>query len=194
MALTRRTLLTAGGAGAALLAVGGVGLGLRPSVLRPAPSGLSVLDPTAYSVLAAVADRVAPGDDVLPPASELGVAAAVDALLATMDPLAAQELVQALHLLENALAGFLLDGRTTTFTAASPAEQDRVLEAWRTSGIAVRRKAFKALRGLCASAYFANPATYAACGYPGPPDYRGLRAADAIPDPAAPAGDPEEVP
>lgn len=187
MSLSRRTVLRYGLGGAALLAVGGVGLGLRPGVLREPKAPLRALDAVAFSVLAAVAERVAPGGQGFPAASALGVPEKVDALLASSDPGLAAEVSQALKLLENALTGLLLEGRTRPFTACSAAEQDAVLESWRTSGLLVRRQVYKALRGLCASAYYASPETYAAVGYPGPPAAL-LAAARAEDAPPAPAG------
>jgi hypothetical protein len=177
MAWTRRSFLQVGVFGAALLAVGGTGLALRPGVLRPPRRALRALDATAFSVLAAVAERVAPGSPggaPFPPASELLVAEKIDELLSTSDPAMTTELTQALLLLENALAGLVLDGRPRAFTACTPGEQDAVLEGWRTSRLHVRRQVYKALRGLCASAYYGSPEVYAAVGYPGPPDFSGV--------------------
>ena len=52
-----------------------------------------------------------------------------------------------------------------------------------------RRMAFKALHNLCSGAYWANPAVYAATGYPGPP--ANLQAPALVePDPAAVPADP----
>lgn len=173
MAWTRRSVLGVGLAGAGLLAVAGVGVALRPTVMHAPARPLKVLSPRAFSVLVAVADRVCPGTASFPKASDLGVAELVDDLLATSDPALGAELGQALLLFDNALAGLLLDGRPRTFTAAPPEEQDAVLLAWATSGLTLRRKVLKALRGLIAGAYYGHPDVYAACGYAGPPDLSG---------------------
>ena len=97
----------------------------------------------------------------------------------------------------------LLDGRATPFTLLGPAEQDAVLDDFRTSRIPIRRSVYKALRGLIAASYWGDPRLYAAAGYPGPPDYKAVmrarEAAAAPPDDAAgtedtaPAGE-EEAP
>ena len=68
-------------------------------------------------------------------------------------------------------AGSLLDGRTRPFTQLDAAGQDATLDGWRRSRISVRRTAFQALHGLCMGSYYASPETYAAVGYPGPPDF-----------------------
>lgn len=156
-------------AGAGLLALGGVGLSWQPTVMRTPSAPLRVLSPRSYSVLAAAADRICPGGNGLPAAGDLDIAGQIDALLATMHPGVGTELGQVLGLLENAAAGLLFDGNPRPFSGSAPAVQDAVLEGWRTSRLSVRRQAYKALRGLVASAYYASLATWAGVGYPGPP-------------------------
>jgi hypothetical protein len=171
MALTRRTILKYGLASATLLAAGGAGLGLQSTVERTPSQPLKALDPTEYSILAAVADRVCPSIDGQPTAADLDIAAQVDHLLSTLDPGTQAELKGVLRLLENALPGLLLDGRSTTFTAATPEAQDSTLRSWQHSRIYIRRSGYKAIRNLCAASYYADPRTYASAGYPGPPDF-----------------------
>lgn len=196
MATSRRTLLTAGIGGAALLAAGAVGLALRPGAAVSPPDLLHALTPQQYGILQAVAARICPGGPGIPTAAEIGVAARVDAQLATMHPQDVAELGQGLLLIENALVGLLLDARPTPFTRLGPAEQDAALEAFRTSRIPIRRSVFKALRGLVAASYWSDPRMYPTVGYPGPPDYASLmRARDAATDGApAPAGDAPAAP
>ncbi|MGZ3429573.1 MAG: hypothetical protein ACXVCV_23140, partial [Polyangia bacterium] len=74
-----------------------------------------------------------------------------------------------LLLLENALAGFVLDGRARPFTRLSPDAQDEVLADWRDSRLALRRSGFAALRKLTQAAWYAAPEAWADVGYPGPP-------------------------
>lgn len=169
MKLTRRAVLKFGLGGAVLLAVGGVGLALRGTVLRQPRTALRVLDEREFSILAAVADRIAPGQDGFPSAWSLQVPEKVDALLFTMHPGAGEEMKAALGLLENAAAGLLLEGRTRTFTGSSAEQQDAILASWRDGSIMVKRTAFKALNGLCAATYWSSPEIYEHVGYPGPP-------------------------
>lgn len=168
--LSRRSILKFGFAGAVVLAVGGVGLALRPTVRRSPSGWLSELDEVEYSILWAVAERICPANGAFPAASSLGVAEKIDALLATMDPGTVADTRQVLRLLENALGGLLLDGRFTTFTGSSPEAQSQVLEAMRTSRFELRRTMFKALAGLVGATYYAQPEVWPAVGYPGPPD------------------------
>ena len=168
---SRRTILKYGLAGAALLAIGGVGLGLRGTRQRRPRRSLKILTARQFSTLAAIADRISPGDAELPSAWDLEVAENVDALLATKAPADAEEFALVLDLVENALVGLVLDFRTTTFTGSSPDTQDAVLNGMRASAITARRTMYIALRGLCSAAYWGHPRAYASTGYPGPPDF-----------------------
>ncbi len=170
--VTRRSVLKFGLGGAALLAVGGVGLSLRATVMRAPRRPLQVLDEQQFSVLAAVADRVMPGDgDQLPAAWDLEVPEKIDGVLATVHPADAAEVGQLLLLLESALAGLVLDGRPRTFTGSSAEQQDAALEDWRGSRIGVRRTGFRALQKTILAAYYGSPETWEAVGYPGPPNF-----------------------
>lgn len=176
---TRRDLLKLGLFGAGLLAIGGVGLGLRPGSQAPVPPELAALEPAAFRVLVAVADRVCPATGRLPSAAEIGVAERIDAHLATLHPDDVAQLSRALLLLENGLVGLLLGGQAAPFTLRSPEAQDRTLDRWRSSRFVVLRSAFKALRALCATTYYADPRVARAVGYPAPADY-GQRHAPAL--------------
>ena len=127
-----------------------------------------------FSILVAVADRIAPAGGGFPSAEELQVAEKIDGLLARMDPAVGGEIKQVLLLLENALAGLVFDGRTKPFTRMMPEAQDDALRSWQNSRLDVRRTAYTALHGLCAAAYYASPEIYPLVGYPGPPDFRGV--------------------
>ncbi len=180
--MKRRTLLKVGLGGGVLLALGGVGLSLRgPTRNRPVPDTLRVLSDRQYLTLAAVAARVALPGEGGPTSDEVGVAAKLDQLFATMHPGDVKDIQQLLDLLDNALGGLLLGGRTQTFTGSTTAQQDEILSEWRTSGLSVRRTGYKVLAGLCAATYHADPKTYASVGYPGPPSYGNVRAAQETP-------------
>jgi hypothetical protein len=145
--------------------------------MRTPARALKVLDARTYSILAAIADRVAPGGRGLPKASDLGVAEAVDDLMSTVHPGDGAELRQVLLFIENAVTGLLFDGAASPFTARSAEEQDATLQAMRTSLVPLRRTMWKAVVGLVNGAYWAQEPTWTASRYPGPPDYgngRGL--------------------
>jgi len=88
-----------------------------------------------------------------------------------MHPADGAELLQALQVIENPVLGALLDLRFQPFSTASTASQKQTLQNWKTSRLPVRRTGYVALTGLIKSSYFSHPQTYAAVGYPGPPDY-----------------------
>ena len=169
--LSRRGLLM-GAAAASGLAVGGMAaLSWLPPRPRAARVPLRALTPESFSILAAVADRICPGGRGLPSAWGLQVPESMDALLDRKHPGDTDELVLALWLIENPVAGALLDQRAGRFSYVDAAEQDRVLARWRTSALPDRRKAFRALSGLISATYWAHPDTHAYLGYPGPPRF-----------------------
>ncbi len=169
MTPTRRGLLKLGLLGSALLGVGGVGLALQPTHARAPRVALRALDERTFSILAAVADAVCPGADGLLGAWELQVPERVDAHLDRLHPADVAELKQALLLLENGLAGLVLDGRPRAFSACDLETRSRVLARWKQSRIGVRRQAYRALVSLVSASYWTQPATFAFVGYPGPP-------------------------
>jgi hypothetical protein len=167
---SRRTLLRRGLVGGALLAVGGAGfLALRRGrrVLPPS-DGLHVFSAQEYAVLDALAHRFIGAAPGWPTVEEVGVARAVDRIAERVEPSVQAELKQLLGLFENALAGFLFGGRTAPFTALDAQAQDRVLQEWRDSRIAVRRTGYNALRTLVLAGYYQSPLTWKPLGYPGP--------------------------
>jgi len=169
MAISRRTILKYGLGGAVLLGVGGVGLSLRSSLLVTPARPLRCLSPREFSVLASVAEALLPAGDGFPSAREVEVAEQVDAALAVCHPGVIDELKQVLALLENPVAGLLLDQRPNTFTACSVARRHAVLQSWRCAKLRVLRGAFKALHGFCAASYYSSEAIQPLVGYPGVP-------------------------
>ena len=144
--------------------------------MREPTRPLKALDPLEFSILWAVADRIAPHGDGAPTASSLGIPELIDETLSKMHPVDVADLKKLLRTIESATIGLLLDGRPTPFTASSPAIQDKTLVSWRESRITLRRSGYKALHKVCTSAYWGTPATYALSGYPGPPNFsRGNR-------------------
>ncbi len=176
---SRRNLLRGGLGGAALLALGGVGLGLQSTRLGPAPTeALLVLTAEEHAILAAVARRTCPqpGPDV-PGADALGVGLLADRLLSRADPGTAADVKSVLALFENGLVGALFGERIRPFTQLEPEAQDAVLLAWRDSSVALRRTVFRALSTLVTALYYGHPSVWPGIGYPGPPDPVAFRAA-----------------
>ena len=173
--LDRRRLLQRGLLGGALLVVGGaLPLALRSTLVRRRPARpLRLLSIEEHAVFAAVAARLAPGDDAgprWPSAEALDCAGKVDALMATAHPEVGAEFRQLLRLFESAFFGLTFAGSPTPFSRCSPTAQDARLEAWRRSRLALLRSGYQALKRLAHAAYSSSPEIYALVGYAGPPD------------------------
>tara|TARA_B100000683_G_C12470442_1_gene547602 strand:+ start:701 stop:1276 length:576 start_codon:yes stop_codon:yes gene_type:complete len=183
MVSTRRSLLKKGLVGGGLLAVSGVGLSLQPGQDIPVPpQGLKILTPQNYATLMAIIPHVLPVSKGFPSTGDIQVAQRVDDLLALLHPADGAELAQALQVIENPVLGLVLDGRFRPFSVSSATEQEQTLRNWKTSRLAVRRTGYVALTGLIKSCYFSHPKTYAAVGYPGPPDYSKVASPGQLPD------------
>jgi hypothetical protein len=183
---SRRALLRSGLIGAAVLGLSGLGLALQRTKLVGAPKdGLRVLTPEQYAILTAVAARMCPpassepGKPASPGASPDGVdvALAADRLLTLVDDDVRAGVGLALDVLESSVVGALFGERTAPFTQLTAEDQDRVLMAFASSKVALRRTIYRSLSGLTGSLYFGDPRTWPSVGYPGPPSPAGLRAA-----------------
>lgn len=176
---SRRSLLKGGLAGIALVTLGGIGVAVQSSKLRPLPrGGLQMLSPEEYATLAAMADRLCPprGPN-LPSASDIDVAAMTDALFANAEDDVKKGVKLGLQIVESGLVGALFLERAKPFTQLSPEQQDRVLLLMRDSKVGVRRTLFRVFSSLTGSIYYGDPRTWASIGYPGPPDPAALRVA-----------------
>jgi hypothetical protein len=168
---TRRSVLKKGLLGGALLAFGGgLGLAFRSSKHVPLPpEGLAVLGMREYWVLDAIARRMIVPMPGFVSVDDARVAFQCDRILSRTDVTSQMELRQLLNLFESALANFVLGARVKPFSQLEPEAQDEVLHEWMTSKLAIRRTGFTALRSLVMAAYYGNPITWPAVGYPGPP-------------------------
>ncbi len=168
MNLTRRRLLLGSLAAAGAAGLTLTGIEAQGSSPRTPRAPLRVLSPRAFAALAAVAERVVPATDGLPTPWEVEVPERVDALLDAMPPGAGAELDTALRLLESPVVGLVFGGAPRPFSQLSDDAQDRVLDAWRDSRFATRRRIRKALLGLVKSAYWSDPRVDAFLGYARP--------------------------
>lgn len=166
---SRRSFLKKGLFGGLLLALGGGGyLFTRRGARVAVPSGLKVLSAAEYAVMWSIVQRFHPAHEGFPAADSINTTVAADGVISQLEPVTQEEIKQLLMLFENALPNFLFGGRTAPFTQLDPKEQDEVLEEWRDSRLTLRRTGYRALRGIALAAYYGNPATWSALGYPGP--------------------------
>lgn len=167
--MQRRTLLGLGVAGGLTLAVLGGGaawMSRTPAWHRGA------LSPAAREISLAVARAVLDGSL---PADGDRRASALDAFLvrlsaaiAGLPPATQAQLDELLSLLATAPGRRLIAGLSQAWGTASTVEVQAALQSMRRSSLALRRQAYHALRDLTQGAYFADPTTWAAMGYPGP--------------------------
>jgi hypothetical protein len=169
----RRRFLVGGLLGTALLAGAGWFAWRRPDDLTGVVGPFAVLSPSEAAILLAVARRTLPPGPKFPTPEAVHLAERVDAFLAMSHSGVQSDVKRLLSLFDSALFGLLLDGAPTRFRDDSPAGQYARLSAWSSSRIAVRRTGFRALRRLIGSSYYSSPATWAATGYPGPPELGG---------------------
>jgi len=175
--LSRRSLLKTGLMGAAVVALGSVGLALQPSRMKAPGKNLKVLNAQEYAVLAAIAERVCPAFGAgAPGATALDVAGMADALLERAEADGQEGVKLALRVFENGLTGAVFLERARPFTQLSATEQDRVLAQWRNSRLGFRRTVYRALSSLVGALYYGDERTWARIGYAGPPSPAGLRA------------------
>lgn len=165
--MRRRKLLAMGVAGGALLAV----LGSAVVLQRPVWRDGRLLD-GARLICTAIAAAVLDGS--LPEAADrrrdalAGHLVRLEAVLAGLPPHAQREVDQLLAVLDSAPGRMALTGMASEWSKASRGEVQDALARMRTSSLLMRRQAYSALRDLTHGAWFADPSTWLALGYPGP--------------------------
>jgi hypothetical protein len=96
--------------------------------------------------------------------------ARVDALVSGIPERARAELKQLLLIGELPGLRKVALGMPAAWSDLSPAQMDAVLDGWTANNDARLREAAISLRALVRMAWYSQPATWAAIGYPGPPD------------------------
>jgi hypothetical protein len=195
MGISRRTILKYGLGGASVLALGGVGLSMRQTRMFVPQVPLQVLSEREYSILSSVAETILPGTQGYPSARDVQIAERVDAALFACDDGVQSEFKQLLALLESAVAGFVLAGRSAPFSTLSYDERWKVLDSWRSARVRLFRTAFKAIHGLVTASYYSAPQVHDRIGYPGVPAWvtavrvAGLKEAAPSSSPATPSAE-----
>ena len=165
--MQRRSLLRLGLVSAAVLVVAGGAVALfQPGVQDER------LTPSGRAVFAAVGQAVLEGTLPVAPAAHAtalaGLLDRIDALVAALPAHAQDELSQLLGLLATAPGRLGLAGLSTAWGDATVTYVHAALQSMRTSSLALKQQAYLALHDIVGGAYFSDPSTWAAMGYPGP--------------------------
>ena len=169
MAIHRRTFLQVGGLAALVLAAGG---GIYRYMHPAGPLQRFVLDGEAKAAIDAIVPAMLAGSLPLEPAARAHAVSATagrvhHAILGL--PLTAQKEVQDLFgLLALAPARRALTGVAGSWTDASETQVASFLQEWRFHRLAMLQTAYHALHDLIIGSWYADPASWAAIGYPGP--------------------------
>lgn len=169
--LARRRLLQAGLAGGAVLAVAGGVAWFRRGSAPADPS--HALDRDAVPVVRAIVPAMLAG--ALPDARDDRTraidetVAGVDVAIAGLAPASRTELAQLFTLLASTIGRRVLAGVSTPWPDAPVDEVGAFLDAWQASGWSLKRSAYDALHQLVVGSWYANPRSWPAIGYPGPP-------------------------
>lgn len=167
---TRRRLVFTGAGGA--LALAGLGaFGLRQALKGPPPSGALLLSGHAGlfdAVAGVMLGPALPAEPALRSNELTRVRTEAAKLLDNLPPGTRREFASLLTLLDLAPARALL-GLTGGWEAGNAAAIAAWLQALRTSSLGVKAQIYFALHDLVYGSFYAEPATWAVSGYPGPP-------------------------
>ncbi|WP_027866093.1 hypothetical protein [Massilia alkalitolerans] len=167
MGTSRRTFLKAGGLAALALAAGG-------AFYRARYSGTPhrfALDGEARAALHAILPAILAGALPQDAGREAALTSTVDGVhqaILGLPPGTQKEVQDLFGLLALAPARRLLTGIAGGWEGAHIDEVSACLEDWRQHRLGLLRSAYHALHDLALGAWYAQPASWAAIGYPGP--------------------------
>lgn len=163
--VTRRGFLALAGGGAALTSL--ASLRAVPVAAFDAAGSTHFFASRDREILTAVVERmVATGEPGAPPVRATRTMDTIDALCAGLDPAATAPLPALVRLVE--WGPLLFDHRFARFSSLDDAGKDAALRGWMTSGLALRRIGFYALRNLALLGYWSQDETWPLIGYAGP--------------------------
>lgn len=172
VSFSRRTFIKAGAVGVGALAMAGAYEAWRLRACTNETAG--ALSPAGRALFAAMIPAfldgmVAPGDWT--PQSMSATLDLIERTVAALPSAARGELQQLACLLDQAPVRLLLAGRWSPWSSITAAEARRVLERWRFSGTPMLVSAYQALHDITYASWYAQPSSWAAIGYPGPPTF-----------------------
>lgn len=160
--MQRRTLIKTGLAGAALLAAaGGASSWWRQDPVKQQATVLHALIP-------ALLEGALPQSGAARSAAITETAQTVQQAIVRLAPSAQQELAQLFALLASTPGRRLLAGVPVPWEDTSVAQVNAFLQSWRTHRSGLMRSGYGALHDLVLGSWYAEPAHWAAIGYPGP--------------------------
>lgn len=174
MTVTRRTFIKAGLFGSGALVAAGAWEGWK---LRGCTAEAGTLSPAGRALFSAMFPALLNGvvpSDGWTPAMMPDALRRVEATIATLSPAAQAELRQLICLLDRRIGRLLLTGSSAPWAVVTPARAREILVRWRFSSMALLVSAYQALHDLALASWYAEPAHWAAIGYPGPPDLERL--------------------
>jgi hypothetical protein len=167
--MSRRTFIAAGIAGGAALAAAHWWRASRrePSI-GPVAFDAATRDVVVAIVPAMLADAL-PAEPRERAAATAATADGVWQAIAGLPSASQRELAELFSLLAFAPARVALARVSAPWPDASADEVAAFLERWRASGFTLLRSAYGALHQLVYAAWYGQPASWPAIGYPGPP-------------------------
>lgn len=167
MGTSRRTFLKAGGLAALALAAGG-------ALYRAKHTGTPhrfALDGEARAALHAIAPAILAGALPQDGGREAALGGAIEGVhqaILGLPPAVQKEVQDLFGLLALAPARRLLTGIAGGWEGARIEDVSAFLQDWRLHRLGLLRSAYHALHDLVLGAWYAQPASWAATGYPGP--------------------------
>ncbi len=167
---TRRDLLKVGLFGSAALAGAGLLGSLSGCSAERAASGFEMLRdsdlPMLRRLIPVVLEGATPISDT---AHVVGTLASLDQGLAHLPPALSKQVQQLFDLLSLSLTRGPLTGIWGGWEQAKDSEIQAFLQRWQNSSLALLRQGHASLLQMILMAWYASPAAWAHCGYPGPP-------------------------
>lgn len=168
MGLSRRSFLKLGAGSALLLAAGGAVYRLTRSAAPPPAFVLDAEGQTALdAIIPVILDGMLPAGAARAPAIAQTRAGVLQAILG-LNRHAQKELQDLFGLLALGPVRRFLAGVPADWKDATPEQVAAFLQSWRTHRISALRPAYAALHDLVLGAWYGNPDSWAAIGYPGP--------------------------
>jgi hypothetical protein len=167
MGTSRRTFLKAGGLAALALAGGGA----LYRAMHPAAPHRFAFDGEARAALHAIAPAILAGALPQGAGREAALGGAIDgvhAVILGLPPATQKEVQDLFGLLALAPARRLLTKVSGGWEHARIDEVNAFLQDWRFHRLGLLRSAYHALHDLVLGAWYAQPASWSATGYPGP--------------------------